>query len=568
MAIIKRFSTVRQGGTVFAGNTLGLAPATTSGGGYLGSIAVFTSLDTSLQVTGYPKGTTLDYRLNGSAATLSLPAGAYVLYAELIWGGLYKYGSVDISSLTDNEIVFGTPAASLNVSGDAATRNNLLLPAGMSTLGFYVRSKDVTAAVRAAGSGVYSVKKVPALIANPSSFSSDTNHAGWTLAVVYEDSAAPLRSLTLWCGGTAVSLSAGSTDITVSGFLTPETLPVSGKIFVSAQEGDAVIDGDRLQFGRTAASLSSLSGPNNPVNNFFASQINNSSGLLDTSGTFGTRNAVAATGQNTSACRQGWDITAVDLTPLLQTGQTSALIRLTTSGDLYVTNALAIQIDSKGANLQLAKSADRSFVAYGNEIGYTLTVRNTGTTDAVNVSVSDPMAAGMTLKAGSIKVDGVSYAGGFPVQIASVAAGATATVTYTAVASSLPSVNPTVNSATANYEFSPFVGITVSASAKSNDVPVYIVYNKVLVIKSVDKNYATDGDELTYSFTVANTGNLAAEDVVFTDVAPNGTSFVENSLTVDGVPLTGVNPADGVNLGTLAVGSVRTLTFRVKINQD
>lgn len=245
MAIIKRFSTVRQGGTVFTGNTLGLAPATASGGGYLGSIAVFSSLDTSLQVTGYPKGTTLDYRLNGSAATLSLPAGAYVLYAELIWGGLYKYGSVDISSSTDNEIVFGTPISSFNLSGDAATRNNLLLPAGTSTLGFYVRSKDVTAAVRAAGNGVYSVKKVPALIANPSSLSSDTNHAGWTLAVVYEDSAAPLRSLTLWCGGTAVSLVAGSTDITVSGFLTPETLPVSGKIFVSPQEGDAVIDGDK-----------------------------------------------------------------------------------------------------------------------------------------------------------------------------------------------------------------------------------------------------------------------------------------------------------------------------------
>lgn len=566
MAIIKRFSTVRQGGTVFAGNTLGLAPATTSGGGYLGSIAVFTSLDTSLQVTGYPKGTTLDYRLNGSAATLSLPAGAYVLYAELIWGGLYKYGSVDISSSTDNEIVFGTPISSFNLSGDAATRNNLLLPAGTSTLGFYVRSKDVTAAVRAAGNGVYSVKKVPALIANPSSLSSDTNHAGWTLAVVYEDSAAPLRSLTLWCGGTAVSLAAGSTDITVSGFLTPETLPVSGKIFVSAQEGDAVIDGDKMQFGKTAANLSSLSGPNNPVNNFFASQINNSSGLLDTSGTFGTRNAVAATGQNTSACRQGWDITAVDLTPLLQTGQTSALIRLTTSGDLYVTNALAIQIDSKGANLQLAKSADRSFVAYGNEIGYTLTVRNTGTTDAVNVSVSDPMAAGTTLKAGSIKVNGVQYAGGFPVSIASVAAGATATVTYTAVASSLPSVNPTVNSATANYEFSPFVGITVSASAKSNDVPVYIVYNKVFVSKSVDKNYAESGDELTYTSVVTNTGSLAQSNLVFKDAPPSGTAFIPDSVRIDGISKAGYDPAVGFPLKDLGEGESTTVVFSVTVN--
>lgn len=139
--------------------------------------------------------------------------------------------------------VFASLDTSLQVSGDAATRSNMLLPtgSGSATVGFYVRSKDVTAQVRAAGAGEYSVKKVPAVISDPSSLSADTSHAGWTLAVVYEDVSAPLRSLTLWCGSTAVSLAAGSTDVSVSGFLTPDALPVSGKIFVSAQEGDAVI---------------------------------------------------------------------------------------------------------------------------------------------------------------------------------------------------------------------------------------------------------------------------------------------------------------------------------------
>lgn len=98
---------------------------------------------------------------------------------------------------------------------------------------------------------------------------------------------------------------AGSTDITVSGFLTPDSLPIGGKLFVSAQEGDAVIGGDSMLFGANAASLQTLSGPNNPAANFFASQINNSSGTLDTSGTFGTRNASAQTGLNTSARAAG-----------------------------------------------------------------------------------------------------------------------------------------------------------------------------------------------------------------------------------------------------------------------
>ncbi len=37
MAIIRRLSTVRQGGIVFTGNTLGLAPATASGGCFGGA---------------------------------------------------------------------------------------------------------------------------------------------------------------------------------------------------------------------------------------------------------------------------------------------------------------------------------------------------------------------------------------------------------------------------------------------------------------------------------------------------------------------------------------------------
>ena len=77
-----------------------------------------------------------------------------------------------------------------------------------------MRRADVMA--RVTGSGVYSISAIPALISNPSSQSSDTYHAGWTLAVVYEDSSQPLRSLTLWCGASAVSLDAGSTDIPVA----------------------------------------------------------------------------------------------------------------------------------------------------------------------------------------------------------------------------------------------------------------------------------------------------------------------------------------------------------------
>lgn len=55
MSFVKRYSSVRQAETVFTGNTLCLSPLADVTGNIAGSGAVFTSLDTSLQVGGFPR---------------------------------------------------------------------------------------------------------------------------------------------------------------------------------------------------------------------------------------------------------------------------------------------------------------------------------------------------------------------------------------------------------------------------------------------------------------------------------------------------------------------------------
>lgn len=142
-------------------------------------------------------------------------------------------------------------------------------------------------------------------------------------------------------------------------------------------------------FGADRFSLQNLSGPNNPATNFFGSQINDSEGFSDTSGSNGTRNALPFAGQNTPACRQGWDITSTDVSDKLSAGQTSALIRLTTDGDLYVVNALALGIDSEGANLKVEKSAEKSYALVGEERTYTVNVVNEGTSGAFDCVLED-----------------------------------------------------------------------------------------------------------------------------------------------------------------------------------
>ena len=70
-------------------------------------------------------------------------------------------------------------------------------------------------------------------------------------------------------------------DATISGFATPATGAVTGRVLVTAQEGDSNIVGDQLRFGPNANATVELS-VQTPANNFFQSQICNDSGNLDT----------------------------------------------------------------------------------------------------------------------------------------------------------------------------------------------------------------------------------------------------------------------------------------------
>lgn len=413
MAFIQRFSAIKKGGIVFTGNTLGLSKLTNANrAGFEGSIGAFTSLNNALQVNDFPAGTTLNYLQNGSSAILNIPAGSSVLYAELVWGGLYKSSANDISAIIDNAVTFTTPAGTQSITGDAATAQTISIPLEDVTVGFYVRSRDVTTLIQSALSGTYSLQAVPALIEALDNRTNETNHAGWTLAVVYENAALPFRSLNLWAGGEIVSPLVGVANITLTGFKTPAEPTPSGKIFVSSQEGDSVLTGDRMAFGANALTLTTLSGPNNPIGNFFCSQINNEFGLLDTTGTFGTRNANPATGTNTSACRQGYDITAFDLTNILVSEQTTALIRLTTNGDLYLPNCIGLQIDN-GANpdLSVTKQVDKTIAVKGDTLTYTSIVTNTGSIPLENTIFTDAIPAGSTFVANSVFIDGVNFPG-------------------------------------------------------------------------------------------------------------------------------------------------------------
>jgi hypothetical protein len=367
-----------RGAMTFIGNTLGLSkerclnePGTP--GTVIDSIGAFTTIDPTQVVNSYaqltsgpgsPAGTTLDWRKNSSSASLNLPAGAIILHAELIWSGSFGYYcsnpdtgpgiGVDpncILNFASGPIRLTTPDGVTHlITADPTTAFESQNPApdvqNFYCGGNYTRTQDVTPLLILLGetNGVYTVGGVPATV---SGLDDSHNAAGWTLAIVYHDeSSLFVNNMSLFLGAQQGSRALISIPASVDGFCSQTTPALqSARLLVSAIEGDADNMMDQMLFGPNLSSLVPLSGPNNLVDNFFASQINDDQGnLISTEGTFCIFNQDPIYGVLIPNGRQGYDITNVDCSSLISSGQTTAYALGTTTGDDYTINALGIQI--------------------------------------------------------------------------------------------------------------------------------------------------------------------------------------------------------------------------------
>lgn len=100
----------------------------------------------------------------------------------------------------------------------------------------------------------------------------------------------------------------------------------------------------------------------------------------------------------------------------------------------------------------------------------------------------------------------------------------------------------------------------------SNTVQTTINNATITAAKSADKQFANVNDIITYTTTLTNSGNTLASNVVFTDAIPNGTSFIPNSVTVNGTTLPNVNPATGVTIDPINPNANTIISFQVIVN--
>lgn len=595
-AYVQRFSTIAPGAMTFTGNAIGLDYLrpnnnTPPGVGVAGaqSVGAFIAAGSGAQFGTHPVGTTGAWANNRSTAVLRIPAGATVLHAELIWGGTYQLGNqATLTTTTRNGAVdFITPSGTNAVTPDAATAQE----AG----NYYVRSQNVTGIVQALGTGAISISvgKIPALNGGSANNTNAAdpgggNSGGWTLAVAYKDTTKEEHKMNIYVGAEAVS---GTTSATqqITGFCTAPAGTQSGRLMVSALEGDAGITGDYFRFGGTNPATNNLggTGTNNPTTNFFAAQINGDSGLLDTSGTFGPLNKTP--GSANGPGRHGYDITNVPLDSFLTAGMSTAYATAGTTGDAYMVNALGIQIKVGQPSFPTAvKTVDKTVAKVGDELLYTITLDNTtGTAAATNVKFFDAIPPGTTFVAGSFTQGGTAVPAANPtlpagVSLPNIATGASLVVTFKAKVTSVPA-RPApasyVNSARWTYDYTPCTGQAVVNGEKTTN-PVTTTIARLAASKTVSPAGTQNaGSTLTYTITMTNDGLANSSGSTLVDAIPAGATYVAGSTKLNGVAVAdnaGTMPfataaainSPGQAAGVLAVGASATVEFQVTINGD
>lgn len=216
----------------------------------------------------------------------------------------------------------------------------------------------------------------------------------------------------------------------------------------------------------------------------------------------------------------------------------------------------------------LKKTADKSFAEVGDAIKYTITFTNHSSVDMYGVKVINTISPKTTLVQGSINLTpqvGETLETG--VTIGDIPKGTSKALEF------VVTVNPgetadIFNRAIGTFKFKDWKGIEHTGETDPADATTKIVSAKLEIIKDADKTYIThNGEEVVYTLTIKNNGDVKITNIVVTDIIPTGMLYKANStLKNDMLPYTNESPQNGINIGDLNAGAFYKIQFTVIVS--
>nr|MCX3323074.1 hypothetical protein [Bacillus paranthracis] len=105
----------------------------------------------------------------------------------------------------------------------------------------------------------------------------------------------------------------------------------------------------------------------------------------------------------------------------------------------------------------------------------------------------------------------------------------------------------------------------ITITKQTHTVTTTVVDPMARIEKTADKSIVTTGETITFTLEVINHSPIPTISTSVLDIIPAGTTFIENSVTINGTPVPNVRPDTGINIGALPADGVSTITFKVLV---
>ncbi|MDW8419468.1 MAG: Ig-like domain-containing protein, partial [Chitinophagales bacterium] len=327
--------------------------------------------------------------IDGDPSTFSSSSDSLVLppCSEVTWAGIFWGGQVNTS--TPNYAIRDSIRIRANNGPYVGFRADSLRD---NTVGYtsYHCYKDITAFVKANQNARFTVANV---VARTGASNLD---AGWMICVVYRNDNEDMRNMYVYNGLVNVSGSL-TVDVPISGFLTPPSGPVNLDFGFFVHDGDRLFVGDSLLFngnGNFVPVFDAL----NPADDVFNSTVTRQGVATP----FRLPNYGNLLGTDADIIRPNNNGFAY-----IGNSDTSAVLRLKTGGETYLTQALTIGIDVYEADVRLANVAtdiNGGALNVGDTIEYTITLKNIGSDTSFNTVILDTLPFNVDYVPGSLRI--------------------------------------------------------------------------------------------------------------------------------------------------------------------
>ncbi len=244
-------------------------------------------------------------------------------------------------------------------------------------------------------------------------------------------------------------------------------------------------------------------------------------------------------------------------------------IRYSFGENSFVTYSNITDTPLVGPQLSITKGTAAVEAQPGAPVAFYAVIANTGNR-AADVTLYDLLPGSTQFVPNSVSRDqvpipGADLAAGYHLGL--IYPGTQTVIAYQLMVSATSTAGQLVNRLLARYVFTSGDGRLVDGEVLSNEVSIAVdpvSGVELAVVLSVDKSRAAPGEALRYTLLIVNQGVLSAEVTAFIPI-PEGTLFVPNSLTVNGILRSGSFPPSGISLGILLPQGEVTVSFEVTV---